>query len=117
MPNLRENRKTKRRHLIYYLRVFNQQNNELLGHLADITSEGLMLIGEHALPVGEAYMLHMKLPAEILGKETMDFNATALWSRPDVDPAFFATGFRIQDIADEDIKIIRRLIKDFGFQD
>ena len=104
MPNLNDKRRTKRRHLIYYLRVFNRLNNELLGHLADITSEGLMIVGEHSVPVGQAYQLHMALPAEILGKETMDFDAVALWSRPDVDPAFYATGFQIHEIAEMDLK-------------
>lgn len=116
MPKAQDKRTSKRRHLIYYLHVYNQVNLELLGHVVDITAEGLMIIGEKALPVGQEYHLHMSLPSEIMGRESLDFEAQSIWSRPDVDPTMFATGFSLKDIDSEESRIIRRLIKDFGFQ-
>ena len=38
-----------RTHLIYRLRVFNASTGKLLGHMTDITPEGMMLIGEKAV--------------------------------------------------------------------
>jgi hypothetical protein len=115
-PN-QDKRKLKRRHLIYYLRVFNRLNNELLGHLVDLTSEGIMIIGERLLPAEMDYQLHMTLPEEIMGKNKVDFDAHAIWSRKDVDPSFFGTGFRMIHIDPDDVALIQKLIEDFGFLD
>lgn len=115
-PNL-EKRRLKRRHLIYYLRVFNRLNNELLGHLVDLTPEGIMIIGERLLPVDVDCDLYMTLPEEILGKNKVDFVAHAVWSRKDVDPSFYGTGFRMISIDPDDIALIHKLIEDFGFLD
>jgi hypothetical protein len=117
MPKGQEKRTTKRRHLIYYLHVYNRLDNELLGHVVDITAEGLMIIGEKTLPIDHDFSLHMTLPSEIMGRESLDFEAHSVWSRRDADPTLFGTGFRLNDIDSEESRIIRRLIKDFGFQD
>ena len=117
MPKGQDKRTTKRRHLIYYLHVYNQANNELIGHVVDITAEGLMIIGETVQPVDQDFHLHMTLPSEIMGRESLDFDARSIWSRPDVDPTLFGTGFSLKDVDSEEGRIIRRLIKDFGFQD
>ena len=39
-----ERRRLKRRHLIYYLRVFNQATDQLIGHLVDLTTEGTLTV-------------------------------------------------------------------------
>jgi hypothetical protein len=112
-----DKRKLKRRHLIYYLRIFNNQNSELLGHLIDITSEGLMMISENSIEIEKDFELRMVLPQEILSREDLLFQTTSIWCKKDVNPDFFATGFRIRDISMEDIGIIERLIRQHGFQD
>jgi hypothetical protein len=43
---MQEKRKLKRRHLIYYLRVFEKNTDTLLGYLVDITPEGIMIMSE-----------------------------------------------------------------------
>ncbi|MCE1255721.1 MAG: PilZ domain-containing protein [Anaerolineae bacterium] len=110
-------RKLKRRHLIYYLRVFDQTNSQLVGHLVDITQEGLMLISEQPLNINETYHFRMILPSEILSKVELTFTATVVWSKKDVNPDFFATGFSLGDISTEDVMIIESLIHRYGFND
>lgn len=107
----------KRRHLIYYLRVFNQQDQQLLGHLVDITPEGIMLMSEAPLPVEATYALRMDLPADTFGKDMVEFEARALWTRPDVNPSFHDTGFQLTQVAEADERIIKRLITEYGFRD
>lgn len=110
-------RRLKRRHLIYYLRVFDQSNGQLVGHLVDITKEGLMLISEQPLSVNETYHFRMVLPSEILSKVELTFTATVVWCKKDVNPDFYATGFSLSDIPTEDILIIESLIHRYGFND
>lgn len=107
----------RRRHLIYYLRVFNPHDQQLLGHLVDITAEGIMLMSEQPLPIGATYAMRMDLPADTFGKATVEFEARALWSRPDANPSFHDTGFQLTRVAEADERIINRLITEYGFRD
>jgi hypothetical protein len=110
-------RKFKRRHLIYYLRVFDVSNGQLVGHLVDITKEGLMLISEQPLENEKFYNFRMVLPAEILNKAELNFSATVIWCKKDVNPDFYATGFHMDSISEEDMVIIESLIHRYGFND
>jgi len=117
MPKPHEKRTTKRRHLIYYLHVYDLLDNELIGHIVDITPEGLMIIGDKPVPVERDFNLRMTLPSEIMGRDTLEFEARSIWCKKDADPTLYGTGFRLKDVDSEESRIIRRLIKDFGFQD
>jgi hypothetical protein len=110
-------RRLKRRHLIYYLRVFDHTNGQLIGHLVDITKEGLMLISEQPLIADKQYQFRMVLPAEILNKAELTYVATVIWCKKDVNPDFYATGFRLVSISEEDMVIIESLIHRYGFND
>ena len=110
-------RRLKRRHLIYYLRVFDISNGQLVGHLVDITKEGLMLISEQALELDRAYSFRMVLPAEILNKAELNFSATVKWCKKDVNPDFYASGFSLVSISDDDMTIVESLIHRYGFND
>ena len=112
-----EKRNLKRRHLIYYLRIMDQETNELLGHLVDITSEGIMLISEAPLPLNKVFHLRMMLPKEIIGKEVLEFSAQSLWSKKDINPDFYDTGFKLIDLIEADARRVDQLIHHFGFQD
>lgn len=114
---MEEKRRIKRRHLVFYLRVFDNISNELLGYLVDITPEGAMLISEQPLETDKEYELRMDLPTEIGRKSHLVFKARSLWNKPDINPSFYDTGFQIIDLADEDVGLINSLISFFGFQD
>jgi hypothetical protein len=109
-----DRRKTKRRHLIYYLRVFNRITNELIGHVVDITSDGVMMICENPLEVGTVLNLRMVLPIET-GRDSIDLEGKVMRSARDVNPDFFAVGIQLLDIKPEDVELIQGLIKQFGF--
>jgi len=110
-----EKRKLKRRHLIYYLRVFDQTTGELLGHLVNISPAGIMLIREEPLETEKQFHLGMKLPVDIFGKEELSFRAESVWCKRDVNPAFFDVGFKILDLAWDDATVIKELIDRFSF--
>lgn len=114
---MNECRRLKRRHLIYYLRVFNRETDQLLGHLVDITEEGLMLISEHPIEMGITFQMRMLLPSNIGGMESWEFDAISRWCRKDINPDFFDSGFQLNDTDVKDLTVIRNLIRGFGFQD
>ena len=110
-------RKLKRRHLIYYLRVFTKKGNKLLGHLVDLTTEGMMLIGEKPVKAGAKLDLKMHLPREIEGKRQISFSAECVWCRKDVNPDFYDSGFKLVKIAPKDTERIEQLILLSSFRD
>lgn len=112
-----ERRRLKRRHLIYYLKVFDRNTDELFGHLVDITSEGVMLISENPIEVDATFQLKMALPAEFLGGKQLEFRARSAWCRKDVNPDFYAIGFQLLDVSKDYFAVVERLIEEFGFRD
>ncbi|MEN4011740.1 MAG: PilZ domain-containing protein [Chloroflexota bacterium] len=114
---MNDRRKLKRRHILYYLLVFDHDTHALLGHLVDITAAGVMLISPQALETGRVYTLRMQLPYEISGKHELVFSARSKWCRKDINPDFYDTGFELLDVAGEDIQAVEWLIERSGFRD
>ncbi len=109
-------RKLKRRHLIYYLRLFDRNSEELVGHLVDITTEGLKVMSEYPLAVDKRFQFEMVLP-EDMGAERITFDATSVHCEEDINPEFYATGFRIDQIDSDHAELINQMIDEFGFRD
>jgi hypothetical protein len=112
-----DRRNIKRRHLIYYLRVWEVDADRPLGHVVDITSEGMMLISEQPIPVDQTYTLELRLPHAEGSPKPMRFRAICRWSDNDINPDFYDTGFEFLQQRPEDIETIRNLIEDYGFRD
>lgn len=108
-------RKYERRHLVFYLRVFDGMGSKVIGHIVDISAQGLMLISDNPVPVNEDYRLRMRLPAEIVDKDEILIDATSRWCKQDVNPDFYITGFQIHELTPEIEKYILCLIDDFSF--
>lgn len=115
---MREKRNSRRIHLIYYLLVFNDETNQLVGHLVDIAPEGLKLMSKEPIKEDTDYRFRMLLPSEMEQKsKEITFNATCVWSRDKLYSDFYGSGFQFKDISPEDIEIIKDLISQFGYQD
>ena len=113
-----DRRTMKRRHLIFYLRVWDRASGEVIGHVVDITTEGIMLIGEQELPLHKQFDLEIRWRKP--GSEedqAIGFRAETMWSSPDVNKAFRDTGLRLLDDGEEVLEPIRQLIKHYGFDD
>ena len=112
-----EKRRTKRRHIIYYLRVFDKKTDQLVGQLVDITTSGMKLVSENSIEPDSYYEFRLVLPEEIDKKKEIAFAVKSMWCKRDVNPNFYSIGFEFEDISTEDINIIKNLIYDFSFHD
>ncbi len=113
-----EKRQLERHHLLYYLRIWDADKNCLLGHLADVSTEGFLLVGEDKLPTNQVYNIEMKLPSNHAEKnepESLSFKAETCWSSNDVNNQFYDTGFKFQDISADLVEKILAVIQDYGF--
>lgn len=114
---MQDKRKLKRRYLLYYMRIYDALSRQQIGNLVDITQQGVMIVGEHPVPVGQIARLRMELTNEVAEKAYMEFSALSKWCEPDVTPDRFNTGFEIRDLSPEDAEIIQRINEQFGFRD
>ena len=112
-----DGRTLKRRHLIYYLEIFDEDSGELLGHLVDITTRGIKLVGKKALAINRDYRMRMTLPEGYFKENVIHFEGRALWSGNDVNPDFYDTGFEVANLAKDVRKIIIKLINWLGFNE
>jgi len=120
-------RRQERTRLIYHLRVFDARKRKLLGHMTDITPEGLMLIGEKPVRAGREFSLRMDLPRNVTrngppGEQAAEgrplvFPARSIWCRRDGGEEFYSMGFRILSLEPSALEIIRALMRDFYQED
>lgn len=108
-------RSLERRHLIYYLEVYDDDCNEMIGRLVDITTRGIKLVSKNIIPNNRKYSLRMMLPEGYFHTREIHFNAQSIWSSNDVNPDFYDTGFEVINLDREQRKIIRQLIELVGF--
>ena len=109
-----ERRRLRRRHLIYYLRVFNHNTGRLMGHLVDLTEEGIMVISEAPIETDVLFQLRMVLPEELDSRKELDFKARSLWCKKDLNPDFYDTGFQLIDVSAGDARLLENLIQTFA---
>jgi hypothetical protein len=112
-----ERRKLKRKYLIFFTRVFDSQDGKWLGNLADVTSEGMMIISETPVETGKTFDLSMDLPADIFGQDSLNFKGQSIWCQPDIDPSFHNTGFKLLDLSEDELTIIQRIIDVYGIRE
>ena len=112
-----EIRSLKRRHLVYYLEVYDDDANELLGHLVDLTTNGLKLVSKQRIPTNQTYRLRMMLPEGYFSQKDLYFAAQSLWSSNDINPDFYDTGFAAPKLDPAAQEIIRDLVSQLSFND
>ncbi len=112
-----ETRTMNRRHLFYYLEVFDVTTGKQVGNLVDITTRGCKLVSRNAIPEGQNMTLKIVLPDDYYTEKELVFEARSVWSANDINPDFYDTGFEVPGLGLEERKLIRRLIERVGFND
>ena len=114
---MRESRKLKRRHLIFYLRILNAQDESLFGYIVDITPEGLMVMSEKPIESNKVFDLKMHLALQGQKTEVIEFKAESVWSSQDVNARYYDSGLRLIDVDDDTAILIEDMINHLGFVD
>ena len=112
-----ERRTRKRVYMMFYSRIRDRQSGDLIGHLVDLTPEGMLVVSETPVEIGRVLFMQMELPDDISDKQFLKFDAQTAWCHKDVDPSFYDLGFQLVDIAPEDLAIVRRFIEAYGFRE
>lgn len=110
-------RRLRRHYLIYYLRVFDRETGVVLGHLIDITPQGIMILRDAPIAVGSKYALRLRWRNSAGRLQIADFDGECRWCHPDVNPDFYGAGFAISSANEEHVRSISELIEDLAMAD
>lgn len=91
---MRSQRRIERHQLPYYLKVFNRITDKPMGYIGNVSLDGLMLISQLPMLVGARFDMRLKIPGQH-GQHFVDFSATCQWSREDVTPGSYDSGFAL----------------------
>jgi hypothetical protein len=110
-----ERRMTNRRKFGYFMRVIDNNTQEIIGYLSNISSRGFQLESQKPLTVHKDYALRLDLTAEIVNKSYIYFIARAVWSQPDpINPNEYIHGFQIVNISPYEQQIFQRIVDKYG---
>ena len=109
-----ENRTVERRRLVFYLRVFDQDSRQIIGHLTDISTAGIMLVSKRKIKKDTVYNARLILPKEVSGRTELQLKISCIWCRPDPIPEFHVAGFQFVEIDLEQKKLIDALTREFS---
>lgn len=110
-----ERRHRERKDFSYYMRLVDNDTQNLVGHLVDISSGGFKLDSQSSIPVNKDYRLRMDLTSEVANKPAMIFVARSKWCEIDpLDPFIYNVGFQLVSISPSDLEIINRMMEKYG---
>ena len=110
-----ERRNLGRKDFSYYMQLIDQDTQELVGHLADISSGGFKLDSLSPIPPNKDVRFRMDLTSEVASKPSMVFVARSKWCKVDpLDPFCYNVGFQLINISPGDVEIFNRMMEKYG---
>ena len=106
-----QTRAAARKRTVLYLKV--SQNGQPLGHVADLSADGLMLLHTAPLVDGATLSLAVQLPRTIGGELQVD--AVCRWSKVE-DGGRYCSGLSITNMTAAKLATIDEVIRRFSFE-
>ena len=100
----------------FFGRVIDRKSAQLIGNVADITKDGMMIISGQPLAVDQGFELRLDLSKDIFGVDHIDLDGRSIWCNPDIDPSLYNTGFKLENVSEADSKIIEQIIDLYGIR-
>ncbi len=111
-----DRRQVRRWYLVLYLRVFDADTGEQLGHLVEISQKGLMVVSDLPFPLEREFHLSLDVPHPDGTRERLHLNARSLWTSADANPDFHDTGFELVQVNQYRVDRIRTLVEELSFK-
>lgn len=90
---MEELRTEPRNHLVYYLRVFEQDGKTLFGHVVDVSPSGMLITSNRPMQQATKYQLAIEDARQFDASEALAFEAECRWCKEDA--GLFDGGFRL----------------------
>ncbi len=114
-PNIQDRRRYQRKNLSYYLPIMDNDTEQVLGHLVDISLVGIMIDCKRNIPSGQKFNLRLDLMENMGEKSSVEFAAQCKWCRFDkIQPYLYNAGFEITHISETDLEVIKMISEKYG---
>jgi hypothetical protein len=97
--------------LVTQLRVFNSLHDQLIGHLFDVSTDGIRLISEQPVEKDQDFNFYMNIHEDLPTERTCRMSARSIWSKEDISPNFYDSGFQLLDVSEETRSYLNSLIE------
>ena len=112
---MNERRNLRRKVFSYYMQLVDNDTQELVGHLVEISSGGFKLDTQNPIPINKDIRFRMELTSDVADKPYLVFLARSRWCKIDpFDPFVYNIGFQLINISPGDIEIFNRMIEKYG---
>ena len=112
-----EKRQYRRRSLVYNLQVADRNTGEIVGRVANLSPQGLMLITTDRLVQDAQLDLSIALPEKIFNRDRIECSAQCMWSKRNAATDFYEVGLQLFEVTDRDIEAIVALITKYRLLD
>ncbi|UUY06577.1 PilZ domain-containing protein [Pseudomonas sp. J452] len=109
-------RSIERHQLPYYLKVFNRITDKPMGYIGNVSLDGLMLISQLPMLVNARFDMRLKIPGRDGHIHNVDFYATCQWSREDITPGSYDSGFALVAPPSDYVEMVDALRHYFSFR-
>lgn len=111
-----EKRKYERRRPSHYSAVYDRDTRKILGRLANLSTEGFMLISEHPVKPEQHFHCRIILPEDMHAGTGVSFDARSLWCKEGSAPKTFNAGLHFTNITLKDVELLEQLTRHPAFQ-
>jgi len=106
-----EGRKLERMHVISYVKVQETESDQIIGHLRNVTVQGMQLHGCVPMEPKSKIQLRMFFPPTLDESGEITFDANVIWCSESADTTAYNTGVRLVDVSEEQTEIIEQFIE------
>jgi c-di-GMP-binding flagellar brake protein YcgR len=93
-----------------FFAVYDNDNSELIGHLADLSVTGMRVVSREALWLDQTFAIRIDLPREVRDRTEIRAVAKVIWSKPHETNGLFDLGFHFQQVSEDDTETIEQLL-------
>ena len=110
--NVHEHRRSDRKAPENVVPVVNTITGEQMGHIGNLSAEGLMLIARMAIEPGLMFQICFSLPDLAGHVQAFNVGAICLWCSEASAPSTYWAGFEMMDVSDDEALILRSIVTD-----
>lgn len=108
---MKEERRRHKRHILDpQPRLIDLETREEIGHVYDITPQGMKIIAKTGYKTDQILQLLILLDKQIFGKESFAIEGRCAWSKPAADPQYQTYGVDFTDVSPHDTGLIAALM-------
>lgn len=97
------------------MRVLNDDTQEILGQMVEISMVGLRLETVEPVPLQKDYYLRLELTPDLGSIPYIVFLARSKWIKPDdIQPNLYQVGFEFVEILPEDRQVFQRILEKYA---